>query len=55
MTELERVLVERDGMSPAEAHELIQSLREDVASGADPEEILYEELGLEPDYIFDLL
>lgn len=55
MTEIERILIERDGMSPTEAEELVESLREEVASGADPEEILYDELGLEPDYIFDLL
>ena len=38
-----------------EAQELIDKAREAVAAGADPTEILYEDFGLEPDYIFDLL
>jgi TPP-dependent pyruvate/acetoin dehydrogenase alpha subunit len=52
---IKQVLIERDGMSPEEANELIQEARERVEEGEDPEEILYEDFGLEPDYIFDLL
>jgi hypothetical protein len=32
----------------------IDEMRERVATGEDPEEVLYEE-GFEPDYIFDLI
>lgn len=37
-----------------EAEEMVQQMREDVLEGADPEELLYE-IGLEPDYVMDLL
>jgi hypothetical protein len=49
------VLVKRDGLSPREARELLSELRNRVLDGEDPEEILLEELGLEPDYVFDLI
>ena len=48
MTTIEKTLITRDGYSKAEA-------RERVANGENPEEILYEDFGLEPDYIFDLI
>lgn len=51
-----RTLMERDGLSRSEARELILEARERVLSGGeDPEDILLEEFGLEPDYLFDLL
>jgi hypothetical protein len=49
------VLVRRDGLSPQEANELLSELKNRVLDGEDPEEILSEELGLEPDYVFDLI
>jgi len=54
MTELELVIMGRDGISAEEAHVILLEMREQVAAGADPEEVLYDE-GLEPDYVFDLL
>lgn len=48
------VLMRRDGLSKTEALELVDELRVDVLAGMDPEEVLYS-VGLEPDYIFDLL
>jgi hypothetical protein len=53
--EIIEVLMRRDGMTQAEARKLLRELRAMVEEGADPEDILYEELGLEPDYIFDLV
>ena len=51
-----KVLMERDDMSSKQAKELVMDLRRRVIiNGEDPEEILYNELGLEPDYIFDLI
>lgn len=38
----------------AEAKEIIKEMRERVYEGENPEEILYE-IGLEPDYVFDLI
>lgn len=56
MTGLERVLVERDGLSLEEAKKWINDVRIRIIEGEeDPEEVLLEEFGLEPDYIFDIL
>ena len=52
---LKQVLMRRDGMTSREANEAIADARERVLEGEDPEEVLAEEFGLEPDYIFDLL
>lgn len=55
MRTLKEVLMTRDGLSPEEADELIQDARQQVLDGTDPEEVLHNEFGLEPDYVFDLL
>lgn len=49
------VLMNRDGLSKAEAIEQINDAADLVLLGENPEEVLLEEFGLEPDYIFDLL
>lgn len=49
------ILIRRDGMEPWQADDAISAARERVWEGEDPEEVLLEEFGLEPDYIFDLL
>lgn len=49
------VLMDRDGLSKAEAIEKINEAADLVLLGENPEEVLLEEFGLEPDYIFDLL
>lgn len=54
MSELKKVLIKRDEMTADEASELIREMKERVMDGEDPEELLYE-IGLEPDYIFDIL
>jgi len=54
MSELKQVLMRRDEMSSIEADALIAEMREDIRSGRDPEDVLYD-IGLEPDYIFDLI
>jgi len=55
MQSLKQVLMSRDGLTEDEAEEFINEARERIYSGDDPEEILLEEFGLEPDYVFDLL
>jgi hypothetical protein len=55
MTDIEKVLINRDEMTPQEAYDYLQELREMVRNGEDPEQLLYDELGLEPDYILDLI
>jgi hypothetical protein len=52
---LKAVLMRRDNLSASEAQELIDEARSRVLDGEDPEDILYEDFGLEPDYVFDLL
>ena len=52
---IKHVLMLRDGLTDQEAQELIDEAREMVAEGADPEDVLYDDFGLEPDFIWDLL
>ena len=59
--EVLRILMTRDGMSESEAREVIADVREAmdeaIAEGDyfEAEEIFESELGLEPDYIFDIM
>lgn len=55
MSELKRIIMRRDNLTSAEADELIENAKDEVLAGADPEEVLMADFGLEPDYIFDLL
>jgi len=56
---IKEVLIERDGMSPNNADELIkqatQDLNERLLNGEMPFDICEEWFGLEPDYIDELL
>ena len=52
---LKQVIMRRDDVSSEEADALINEAREAINEGEDPEEVLAEFFGLEPDYIFDLL
>ena len=53
------ILMARDGMSEADAIALVDDVREQIIAAAsssfDAEDIIASELGLEPDYIFDIL
>jgi predicted RNase H-like HicB family nuclease len=51
------ILMNRDGMTREEAEEKVQEVREMIveASVYEAEDILIDELGLEMDYIFDLI
>ncbi len=55
MSDLKRTIMLRDDLTSEEADEMIRDARNRVLDGEDPEEILLEDFGLEPDYIFDLL
>ena len=55
MSELKKVLMQRDCMTSKEADEVIADAKQRVWDGENPEEILLDEFGLEPDYIFDLI
>ena len=47
--------MDKDGMDRDEAEQLVADARREVGDGEDPEEILHDWFGLEPDYIYDLL
>lgn len=50
------ILMCRDGMTLDEARELLEECKQMVREdGLDPEQVLYDELGLEPDFIWELL
>lgn len=55
METLCEVLMRRDGLSGQQAEDEIEYARQLVEDGADPEEVLYAEFGLEPDYVFELV
>ncbi len=49
------ILMRRDGMERDDAEDLLQDARAAVEDGEDPEEILQDYFGLEPDYLEDLI
>ena len=53
MTETQRILMERDGISASEAKEMMREAREALMNG--DYEAMSDYLGLEDDYVFDLL
>lgn len=59
MSEIVNVLVKRDGVSKKEAEEQVADIRERIYSGEidafDIDDVMMDELGLEPDYIEELL
>lgn len=61
MSEIEKVLMRRDGMTEREAKKYFREVREEVLSAIDEgdydlaEDIMSGDLGLEMDYIVDLL
>ena len=63
MNRIVKILMKRDHMSEFDARELVASVREDIHNGIkdgiytidDVECIIADDLGLEPDYIDDLL
>lgn len=59
MDEIVKILIDRDGMTKEEAVELIRDVRQMFEECEyDPvecEEIFYEEIGLEPEYMLAML
>lgn len=53
MTKLEKILVKRDGLTLEEAREQIDECREALLDG--DYEAIADYLGLEDDYIFDII
>ena len=57
MNKVVDILMKRDGISREEATRLVDDTREEIleADPFDVDDILAYNLGLEPDYIFDIL
>lgn len=57
MDKVIKILMERDGMSRSDAKELVDETRELLLSADiwEADEIMADQLGLEPDYIMDIL
>lgn len=61
MNKVVKILMERDDMTEQEAKDLINECREDMQNAIESGDYEYAEacmsdyLGLEPDYIFDIL
>lgn len=57
MNKVVEILIKRDGMTKTEAEELVSEVREELLA-SDPieaDDIMLDMLGLEPDYIMDIL
>ena len=56
-----KILMERDGLTESEAIEIVRDVKSEIddclegCNCLEAEEIIMDELGLEPDYIFDIL
>ena len=52
-----KILMERDGMEEQEAIDLVRETKEDLLSrgGCYADDVILENLGLEPDYLMDIL
>jgi len=55
MESLKQVMMRRDDLSSEEVDAMIADAKAQVREGADPEEVLLEDFGLEPDYMFEIL
>ena len=55
MKPLKETIMERDGLCEEEVDEMIAMAKEAVLEGEDPAEVLHEQFGLEPDYLFDII
>lgn len=56
MKKVIEILMERDGMTAEEAKELILETRDEMLEDpTNADDIMMDNLGLEPDYIFDIL
>lgn len=58
MNKIVKILMERDGINEEEARSLIKETRDEIMMLDNPLEadtVLMEYLGLEPDYIFEIL
>lgn len=55
MNDLVNTLMRRDGLNLKEANDQVSEAQDRMYDGEDPETILLEEFGLEPDFVLDLI
>lgn len=53
METIREIIANRDGISPDEIDALFAEAQDQIADGVDPEEVIADVFGLEPDYLFD--
>ena len=55
MYSIKETIMRRDGLTDAEAQDLLDEAIQAVEDGMDAEEACFEFFGLEPDYLWDLI
>ena len=57
MTKVVEILMRRDGMAESDSIELVKETRELILNSGTffPDDIIWDNLGLEPDYLMDIL
>ena len=56
MDKIVKILMERDGIDEEYAHQLVNETRDEIMMNpAEADEIIMDYLGLEPDYLMDLI
>lgn len=53
METIRSILRTRDNSSESDIDDLFAAATDDIADGIDPEDVLSDTFGLEPDYLFD--
>ena len=53
MDTIRSILRTRDSASESDIDDLFTNATDDIADGVDPEDVLADTFGLEPDYLFD--
>lgn len=53
METIREIIALRDGSTSDEIDDLFDAAVVDIADGVDPEEVIADVFGLEPDYLFD--
>lgn len=53
METIREIIATRDGSTHGEIDDLFTAATDDIADGVDPEDVLSDTFGLEPDYLFD--
>lgn len=53
METIREILTTRDGSTADDIDDLFANATDDIADGIDPEDVISDVFGLEPDYLFD--